>query len=189
MTSEEWPLLSQTPCPLVYIKGCKCWQLQKYTHLNPEDPDGAHVKGSLDSLIGDGIPLNADNYHFGEVSIWVPLLIFLRFCNVLKMGMLTGGGILGWTGAPGKRMLGRHPVFNMNSALMVVVPPILGRSIPSNNIRFIEMRNINWYLEGLFREGEWCSDWPASYKVPEQHHIWEIPQGNEYLKGYRGQLC
>ena len=71
----------------------------------------------------------------------------------------------------------RHRVSDMYLSLITKVPPILGRSISSHNIRFIQMRGIEWYLEGLFMEGEWCYSWPASYKVPEQHHIWEIPRG------------
>ena len=98
--------------------------------------------------------------------------------NVPKINMAyIGGGIFGWTGAPRKRMLGRHHVSDTYLSLITTVPPILGKDIPSNNIRFIEVENIDWYLEGLFNEGEWYYDWPTSYKVPEQHHIWEIPQG------------
>ena len=64
-----YPLHSRTPCGLAYIKECSCWQLQKYIHLNPKDPHGYHVKGSLDPVIGDGILLKDDFYHFGEVGV------------------------------------------------------------------------------------------------------------------------
>lgn len=74
-------------------------------------------------------------------------------------------------------MLSHHHIFQTYLSLITTIPPILGKVIPSNDIRSIEMENIGRYLDGLFHEGEWYADWPASYKVLEQHHIWEIPQG------------
>ena len=61
---------TRTPCKLAYIKSCKCWQLQNYAHLNPDDPNSSRVKGSLDSLIGpEGIPLADDELEIGEVAV------------------------------------------------------------------------------------------------------------------------
>ena len=65
-------MLSRTPCKLAYVKACKCWPLQPYTNLNPSDPNGENVKGSLDSIsiIGkDGLALKDDFYDFGEVKV------------------------------------------------------------------------------------------------------------------------
>ena len=53
---------------LAYIKPCKCCQLQPYVHLSPKAPDGP-VKGSLDSLMQDGMPLEDDDLDMGEVEV------------------------------------------------------------------------------------------------------------------------
>ena len=70
MAIQGTPPLTRTPCRLEYVKPCKCWQLQKYVHLNPSDPDNENVEGSLDSVIGEaGIPLAEDELEIGEVAV------------------------------------------------------------------------------------------------------------------------
>ena len=66
---KPYPLLSKTPCELAYIKPCKCCQLQPYVHLNPHDPDGEKVRGSLDPIMPHGSLLEEDTHDIGEVAI------------------------------------------------------------------------------------------------------------------------
>ena len=66
---KPYPLLSETPCKLAYIKSCKCCQLRPYIHFHPQDPHGEKVKGSLDSIMPNGILLEDDSYDIGEVAI------------------------------------------------------------------------------------------------------------------------
>lgn len=68
-TSTGPPLLSKAPCKLAYITHCKCWKLQPYVHLNPTDPDGYHVKGSLDPIVGDGMKLDEQFLEIGEAHV------------------------------------------------------------------------------------------------------------------------
>ena len=70
------PPLSVTPCKLAYFRVCKCYQIQPYVHLNPKDPDGKNVKGSLDSLLGEGETLQDQWHDVGEVAVAADGLIY-----------------------------------------------------------------------------------------------------------------
>ena len=52
MLPEVSPKLSKIPCKLAYIKSCKCWQLQPYVQLVPDDLEGGLINGSLDEMTG-----------------------------------------------------------------------------------------------------------------------------------------
>lgn len=69
LSRKPYPLLSTTPCKLAYFKPCKCSQLQQYVHLNPHDPNGDRVKGSLDAKYPDAMELEADDLYLGEVKV------------------------------------------------------------------------------------------------------------------------
>lgn len=66
---KPYPLLSKTPCTVAYIKPCKCSQFQPYVHLNPEDPDGDNVIGSLDPIMPKGYSITDEHLDYGEVEV------------------------------------------------------------------------------------------------------------------------
>ena len=66
---KPYPLLSETPCKLAYIKPCKYYQLRPDVHLHPQDPHGEKVKESLDAIMPNRIPLEDDSHDIGEVAI------------------------------------------------------------------------------------------------------------------------
>ena len=201
-TDGRFSLLHRTPCVMAYIRSCKCWQLQKYVHLNPNDPHGFKVKGSLDSVIGDGIHLEDDLYHLGEVSSQVPSSRFFTASFDNKCLVLIMLGLVVFpshyvdpNGGADPLMKNRLEFLLMDMCtrrllvccgitctcqrlLTALVPEIPGVWVSDDTIRFYRMYSLHTYLEGELG-GCWAARWPASYIAPEQHHFWSIPQGKK----------
>ena len=71
-TSQRlYPSPYRTPCKLAYIKPCKCWQLQPYVNLDPNDQVRDGLRGSPDPMLEakGKMTLEDDLLEIGEVVV------------------------------------------------------------------------------------------------------------------------